>query len=603
MILFWKDPTYRKIRKRLHGWIHPYRLLIAGGVVMAFVGAGVSSGVPILLKELIDKVFSEKNPALLFILPLTFFILFSVKGLTGFYQAYLLKKAALYMMSDVRQSLFDHLIRMPLSAFGREGTGHLMSRVTNDTTILQQGVAEIIRDLLRNAFTAVGMLVALLYMNPELTGFILLAIPFTIIPIRKIGKRLRKSSTHTQERFGDINQHLSETLTAIRLIKSVGSETLEMERFREYSHSYAHSQFKMVKYENMLSPIMESLGALGIGIAVWLGGYSVIHGHLTLGTLVGFITAAQMLYQPIKGLANSQAGIQSSLGAAERIAALLDRPLEPLNPSGNGWSVGPLSKELVFRDVFFRYPGIEEPALRNISLKVPAGSFVAIVGPSGSGKSTLVNLIPLFYRPDHGAIFWDGGNISEANVESLRNQIGIVTQDVILMNQSIRENLLYGLRRPVTDAEMMDAAQVANAHDFISRLPEGYETRVGEKGIFLSGGERQRLALARIVLRDPSVLILDEATSALDSESEYAIQKALEKIMQSRTTIVIAHRLSTIRNAERLYVMENGTVSEEGTHEELVKRPDGHYRKLLKLSLAQPESEGMPEEIPYPGRT
>lgn len=603
MILFWKDPTYRKIRKRLHGWIHPYRLLIAGGVVMAFVGAGVSSGVPILLKELIDKVFSEKNPALLFILPLTFFILFSVKGLTGFYQAYLLKKAALYMMSDVRQSLFDHLIRMPLSAFGREGTGHLMSRVTNDTTILQQGVAEIIRDLLRNAFTAVGMLVALFYMNPELTGFILLAIPFTIIPIRKIGKRLRKSSTHTQERFGDINQHLSETLTAIRLIKSVGSETLEMERFREYSHSYAHSQFKMVKYENMLSPIMESLGALGIGIAVWLGGYSVIHGHLTLGTLVGFITAAQMLYQPIKGLANSQAGIQSSLGAAERIAALLDRPLETLNPSGNGWSVGPLSKELVFRDVFFRYPGIEEPALRNISLKVPAGSFVAIVGPSGSGKSTLVNLIPLFYRPDHGAIFWDGGNISEANVESLRNQIGIVTQDVILMNQSIRENLLYGLRRPVTDAEMMDAAQVANAHDFISRLPEGYETRVGEKGIFLSGGERQRLALARIVLRDPSVLILDEATSALDSESEYAIQKALEKIMQSRTTIVIAHRLSTIRNAERLYVMENGTVSEEGTHEELVKRPDGHYRKLLKLSLAQPESEGMPEEIPYPGRT
>lgn len=603
MILFWKDPTYRKIRKRLHGWIHPYRLLIAGGVVMAFVGAGVSSGVPILLKELIDKVFSEKNPALLFILPLTFFILFSVKGLTGFLQAYLLKKAALYMMSDVRQSLFEHLIRMPLSAFGREGTGHLMSRVTNDTTILQQGVAEIIRDLLRNAFTAFGMLVALFYMNSELTGFILLAIPFTIIPIRKIGKRLRKSSTHTQERFGDINQHLSETLTAIRLIKSVGSETLEMKRFREYSHSYAHSQFKMVKYENMLSPIMESLGALGIGIAVWLGGYSVIHGHLTLGTLVGFITAAQMLYQPIKGLANSQAGIQSSLGAAERIAALLDRPLEPLNPSGNGWNVEPLSKEIIFRDVSFRYPGIEEPALRKISLKVPAGSFVAIVGPSGSGKSTLVNLIPLFYRPDHGAIFWDGGNISEANVESLRNQIGFVTQDVILMNQSIRENLLYGLRRLVTDAEMMDAARVANAHDFISRLPEGYETRVGEKGIFLSGGERQRIALARVVLRDPSVLILDEATSSLDSESEYAIQKALEKIMQSRTTIVIAHRLSTIRNAERLYVMENGTVSEEGTHEDLVKRPDGHYRKLLKLSLAQPESEGMPEVIPYPGLT
>lgn len=603
MLFFWKDPTYRKIRRRLHDWIHPYRLLIAGGVAMAFVSAGVSSGVPILLKELIDKVFSEKNPTLLFVLPLMFFVLFSIKGITGFLQAYLLKKAALYMMSDVRQSLFDHLIRMPLSAFGREGTGHLMSRVTNDTTILQQGVAEIIRDLLRNAFTAVGMLGALFYMNSKLTAFILLSIPFTIIPIRKIGKRLRKSSTHTQERLGDINQHLSETLTAIRLIKSVGSEILEMERFGEYSRSYAHSQFKMVKYENMLSPIMESLGALGIGIAVWLGGYSVIHGHLTLGTLVGFITAAQMLYQPIKGLANSQAGIQSSLGAAERIVALLDRPLEPLNPSGQGWTVRPLSKGISFREVSFKYPGIEEPALRNISLSVPAGGFVAIVGPSGSGKSTLVNLIPLFYRPEKGAILWDGENTSEANIESLRSQIGIVTQDVILMNQSIRENLLYGLRRPVSDDEMTDAAKVAHAHGFISKLPEGYETRVGEKGIFLSGGERQRLALARVVLRDPSVLILDEATSALDSESEYSIQKALEKIMQSRTTIVIAHRLSTIRNAQRLYVMENGSVTEEGSHEELIKKPDGHYRKLLRLSVTQPDDEGMPEGIPFPGRT
>lgn len=590
MLLFWKDPTYKNIRRRLHDWIHPYRLLIVGGVVMAFISAGVSSGVPILLKELIDKVFSERNPKLLFILPLSFFILFSVKGLTGFLQAYMLKKAALYMVSDVRQSLFNHLVQMPLSSFGREGTGHLMSRVTNDTTILQGGVAEIIRDLLRNAFTALGMLAALFYMNYKLTFFILLAIPFTIIPIRKIGKRLRKSSTHSQERFGDINQHLSETLTAIRLIKSVNSEQSESEKFREYSHSYATAQFKMVKYENMLSPIMESIGALGIGIAVWLGGYSVIHGNLTLGTLVGFITAAQMLYQPIKGLANSQSGIQASLAAADRIASLLDRPLEPVN-QGKGWQAGPLTEGITFRNVSFRYPGMEVGALHDIAITIPAGGFVAFVGPSGSGKSTLVNLVPLFYHPEKGEILWDGKNTQTSDISSLRRQIGIVTQDVILMNQTIEENLLYGLKREVTENEMTEAARIAYAHEFISRLPDGYRTRVGEKGIFLSGGERQRIALARVVLRNPSVLILDEATSALDTESEFAIQKALERIMRGRTTIVIAHRLSTIRNAQRVYVMDGGRIVEEGTHEELIQTDGGRYRRFLKLSLSHSETD------------
>lgn len=585
MIFFWNDPVYQKIRRPLYAWIYPYRLLIVGGVLMAFISAGVSSGVPILLRDLIDKVFAQKNTHLLFILPFSFFILFSVKGFTGFFQAYLLKKAALFMISDVRQSLFSHLVRMPLSAFGREGTGQLMSRVTNDTIILQGGVAEIIRDLLRNSFTAVGMLIALLYINYKLTLFILLVMPFTLIPIRKIGKKLRKSSIRSQERYGNVNQHLAETLTAIRLIKSVGSEEEEIRRFQYYSHEYAEGQFKMVKYENMLSPIMESIGALGIGVAVWLGGYSVIHGQLSLGTLVGFLTAAQMLYQPIKGLGNSQAGIQSSLAAAERIAEVLDRPLEELNSDPSCWIVEPLKKEIRFQDVSFGYPGIADPALADISLAIPAGGFVAIVGPSGSGKSTLVNLIPLFYRPEKGEILWDGKNILEADIRSLRDRIGIVTQDVILMNQTIRDNLVYGLKKGVSREEIESATRIAHADGFIARLPEGIETVVGEKGIFLSGGERQRLALARVVLRNPSVLILDEATSALDTESEFAVQQALESIMQDRTTIVIAHRLSTIRKAQTVYVLDSGRIVESGTHEELMRTDGGRYQKFLNLSL------------------
>lgn len=590
---FWKDPAYLRIKPYFHGWIRPYRSHIIGGILLGFVASAMTSGVPLVLRELIDKIFTQKNTHYLFILPFAFFLLFALKGLAVFFQNYLLRIAALRMVNDVRKSLFGHLLSLPLGYFGQEGTGSLMGRVTYDAERLQGGVANTFRDLIQQGFTIVGVLVSMFVMSPKLTLFLLVTLPTVLIPIRKTGKKLKTLSRRTQESFGDVNQHLSETLSSIRLIKGVVSEDRERENFKKFSDEFVGFQIKTAKYSNLLSPIMETLGALAAGLAVWIGGYAVIHGTLSFGTLVGFIAAAQMLYQPIKGFAGAQTDIQQSLAAAERMVEILAVPEERVHESEKR-SVTQLEREIRFQGVSFSYPGATKEALSEISLSVPAGSFVALVGASGSGKSTLANLLPKFYRPTKGEILWDGIPVSEIDSSCLRKIIGFVTQDVILMNQTVRDNLLYGLERAVSEEELVAAARAAYAHDFISALPNGYDTRVGERGIFLSGGEKQRLALARVVLRNPTLLILDEATSALDSESEWMVQKALESIMRGRTTIAIAHRLTTIRQASVVHVMEGGRLIESGTHEELMKT-DSRYRTFI-LHLMR-TGDVVPEEI------
>ena len=590
---FWKDPAYQRIKPYFHGWIRPYRSHIIGGILLGFVASAMTSGVPLVLRELIDKIFTQKNTHFLFILPFAFFLLFALKGLAVFFQNYLLRIAALRMVNDVRKSLFRHLLTLPLSYFGREGTGSLMGRVTYDAERLQGGVANTFRDLIQQGFTIVGVLASMFVMSPKLTFFLLVTLPTVLIPIRKTGKKLKTLSRKTQESFGDVNQHLSETLSSIRLIKGVVSEEREKENFKRYSDEFVGLQIKTAKYNNLLSPIMETLGALAAGLAVWIGGYAVIHGTLSFGTLVGFIAAAQMLYQPIKGFANAQTDIQQSLAAAERMVDLLSIPEERAHEEGKK-TVTSLSREIEFKDVSFSYPGTSSPAVSGISFSIRAGSFVALVGASGSGKSTIANLLPKFYRPTAGEIFWDGTPLSDIDAASLRKVIGFVTQDVILMNQTVRENLVYGLEREVAEEEIVVAAKAAYAHDFISALPNGYDTRVGERGIFLSGGEKQRLALARVVLRNPTLLILDEATSALDSESEWMVQKALDAIMRGRTTIAIAHRLTTIRQASVVHVLEGGHLIENGTHDELMA-VDSRYKSFI-LHLMR-TGDVLPEEV------
>ncbi len=590
---FWKDPAYQRIKPYFHGWIRPYRSHIIGGILLGFVASAMTSGVPLVLRELIDKIFTQKNTHFLFILPFAFFLLFALKGLAVFFQNYLLRIAALRMVNDVRKSLFGHLVNLPLGFFGKEGTGALMGRVTYDADRLQGGVANTFRDLIQQGFTIVGVLASMFVMSPKLTFFLLVTLPTVLIPIRKTGKKLKTLSRKTQESFGDVNQHLSETLSSIRLIKGVVSEEREKENFKRYSDEFVGLQIKTAKYNNLLSPIMETLGALAAGLAVWIGGYAVIHGTLSFGTLVGFIAAAQMLYQPIKGFANAQTDIQQSLAAAERMVDLLSIPEERAHEEGKK-TVTSLSRGIEFKDVSFSYPGTSSPAVSGISFSIRAGSFVALVGASGSGKSTMANLLPKFYRPTAGEIFWDGTPLTDIDAASLRKVIGFVTQDVILMNQTVRENLVYGLEREVAEEEIVVAAKAAYAHDFISALPNGYDTRVGERGIFLSGGEKQRLALARVVLRNPTLLILDEATSALDSESEWMVQKALDAIMRGRTTIAIAHRLTTIRQASVVHVLEGGRLIENGTHDELMA-VDSRYKSFI-LHLMR-TGDVLPEEV------
>ena len=591
--LFWKDPAYLRIRPYFHAWIRPYKRYIVGGILLGIVASAMNSGIPLVLRELIDKIFTLKDTHYLFVLPLAFFLLFAVKGVAVFYQNYLLRIAALRMVNDVRTSLVGHLLSLPLGYFGREGTGSLMSRVTYDAERLQGGVANTFRDLIQQGFTIVGVLASMFLMSPKLTLFLLVTLPLVLIPIRKTGKKLKTLSRKTQESFGDVNQHLSETLSSIRLIKGVVSEDRERQKFREYSNEFVGFQIKTAKYNNLLSPIMETLGALAAGLAVWIGGYAVIHGTLSFGTLVGFIAAAQMLYQPIKGFAGAQTDIQQSLAAAERMVDILSVPEERVHETEKQ-QIGSLSQGIEFRNVSFSYPGAGKNALSNLSLTLKAGTFVALVGASGSGKSTLANLLPKFYRPTEGEIFWDGIPLSEIDSASLRKVIGFVTQDVILMNQTIRENLIYGLEREVSESELIEAATAAYAHDFISALPQGYDTKVGERGIFLSGGEKQRISLARVVLRNPVLLILDEATSALDSESEWMVQKALDVIMKGRTTIAIAHRLTTIRQASIVHVLEDGKLLESGTHEELMET-DTRYRQFISHLMRT--GDVLPEEV------
>ncbi|BCA54250.1 Lipid A export ATP-binding/permease protein MsbA [Nitrospira sp. KM1] len=567
---------------RLVRYLKPYRLRLAAAFVCSALVAVFSGAYAWLVKPVLDEIFINKNEGLLVILPLALFIVSVLKSAFNYGQNYLMNFVGNQVIADIRQELFGKLIRLPVGYHDANTSGRLVSRVVNDVTLMANAVAGVLKDIFQQGLTFLAMLGVIVYQNWQLAGLSIIVIPLAVVTMVRMGKRLRALATSGQERMGDMASTLQETLAGIRMVKAYGREEAEAERFKRSNKAFLNTTMKAIQVSSLGSSHMEVIGVLGIAGIIWYGGFLVIKDAMTPGAFFSFLTAMFMAYTPLRKLSGSNNTIQQALAAAERVFGVIDLKSEQEQERGQ-LTLPPISRSVTYQDVTFHYEGQSVPALADIDLTIRAGEMVAIVGSSGSGKTTLVNLLPRFYEPTAGRILIDGIDIQSYTLQSLRSQIGIVSQEVVLFDDSIRNNIAFG-RRNATDEQIIQAARQAYAHDFVDRLPQRYDTVIGEKGVKLSGGERQRLAIARAILRDPPLLILDEATSALDTESERVVQLALGNLMQNRTTVVIAHRLSTIQRAHRIIVFDRGSIVEIGTHEELLLR-GGVYKRLHAMQF------------------
>ena len=568
---------------RLLSYIKPYMRRLAEAIVCIIIAAGANLYLPWIIKDMIDKVLAEKDMQMLNVISVGIVVTFFIRGIFYYGQSYLVSFVGQRVIIDVRDVLFRKFQRLPLSYFDRHQTGEIMSYIANDVAALQNALVDRLIELVTESSIFIGSLVMMVMLDWKLSLLTLITVPLVGQAMKVFGRKLKSSGTVIQERLADITATMQESIAAIRVVKSFGREDYEIERFHRQNELNFRAEMKNNQLMSLLTPTVEFLAALAVTVIVWFGGYEVVNGVITAGALVAFLTYAVNLANPVKRISRVYGAIQKAMAGADRVFAIMDLPETIVNrPGAKG--LPPVRGEVVFDDVTFAYEEGND-ALSQVSFSADPGQMIAFVGPSGAGKSTIANLIPRFYEVSSGAIRIDGYDVRDVTMESLRGQIGIVPQETMLFSATVRENIRYG-RLDATEEEILQAAKDANAHEFIMALPEGYETKIGERGLNLSGGQRQRIAIARAILKDPRILILDEATSALDTESEKVVQAALDRLMIGRTSFVIAHRLSTVFNADQIYVIEGGRIHEHGTHEALLAA-GGLYSNLYHIQFSK----------------
>ncbi|MDM8525606.1 lipid A export permease/ATP-binding protein MsbA [Desulfococcaceae bacterium HSG8] len=556
------------------------RLLLAMGCMLVI--AASTSATAFLVKPVLDDIFFKKDIAMLRIIPIAVILIYFLRGMGTYGQEYLMNYVGESIIKHLRDTLYDRIQDLPLSFFQEENTGTLMSRITNDVNIIKAMVSTAVTGSLRDVFTIIGLTGVIFYRDWKMALFSLIVLPVAFFPIVEFGRRVRRVSTGCQEAMANLSSFLHETFVGNKIVKAFGMELYEKKRFSEKTQNLFRLEMKAVMARSLSSPVMEFIGGIGIAFVIWYGGSRVVNGTSTPGTFFSFMAAVLMLYDPVKKLSRLNNKIQQGLAAADRVFDIIER--EPdIREHPNPVEIQRGAHSVTFENVALKYD--EVTALKEISLNVNPGEILALVGMSGGGKTSLVNLIPRFYDASEGAIRIDGTDIREVSISSLREQIAIVTQDTILFNDTVRNNIAYG-NRHASDEDIEKAAKAAYAYDFIQNFPKKFDTVIGELGGRLSGGEKQRLCIARALLKDAPILILDEATSALDTESEKLVQKALENLMKGRTTFVIAHRLSTISYAHRIAVIVGGRIVEEGKHEDLLNRR-GQYFKLWEMQFGK----------------
>jgi subfamily B ATP-binding cassette protein MsbA len=507
-----------------------------------------------------------------------------LKGVGSYFSAIMMADVGQRVVMDVRNELFRHMLNQSAAFFARRTSGQLMSRILNDVGQIQQTVSETIGDLLRESLGLVGYVSWLVYLDYKLALVCFTGAPLVFYPLTRLGQRLRKTTRRSQEELEHLSHVSAEAFTGQRIVKAFATEKREADRFAAAADRLYRANMKVTAALSALPPIMELLGGFGMAAALWYGAKEIADHQLTGGEFSSFLGGLLLMYGPAKKLSRVNASLQQSTAASERIFEILDTHSEVVDRPGAATLTG-VRRGIEFRDVGFHYDDDRtHKILRGVSLEVRAGEMVAIVGRSGAGKTTLVNLLPRFYDVTTGSITIDGIDVRDVTLASLRSQIGIVTQETVLFDDSIAGNIAYGSPH-ATDEQIEAAARAAHAHDFVAAMPNGYRTMIGERGQRLSGGQRQRLAIARALLKNSPILILDEATSSLDAESEHLVQEALANLMANRTSIVIAHRLSTVRRASLIVVIERGRVVESGRHDELLARPGGAYAKLYAMQL------------------